>query len=56
MQFIIHTDLLYQETCPQQILKKIGVTITAAEYLQLPVEGKEKLFTCNNYNGVNSLK
>ena len=36
--------------------KNITVTRTAAEYLQVSVEGKEKLLTCNNYNGVNSLK
>ena len=36
--------------------KNITVTISAAEYLQVSVEGKEKLFTCNNHNGVNSLK
>lgn len=36
--------------------ESIAVTRTAAKYLQLSVEGKEKLFTCNNYNGVNSLK
>ena len=35
---------------------KIALTITAAEYIQVSVERKEKLFSCNNYNGVNNLK
>ena len=51
IQFIIPLDLLQQETCAQQILKS-SVTIIAAEYLQVAVQGNEKLFPCKNYNGV----
>ena len=44
IQFIIHMDL-QQETCVQQILKT-SETITAAEYLQVAVQGNEKWFPC----------
>ena len=46
-----HMDLLYQETCAQQIQKTLIVTVPTAEYLPSPVEHNKKQFPCKNCTG-----